>query len=167
MKQCAMCMFFTIVFANAIEVSSRIKALGTDFAWLIPDYQTDLFRNPQILCEKTLGIGYDNNTYTPLSFTGSSRRFGILARYWFEYDYELDRPYPGWQSTEEYSFYFQDLWMVKIKDDIWNLYNDGFISRYEIDNWQTHNNYLQKDLEYFIGAQTSFFIGKIIVFVLL
>ena len=51
--------------------------------------------------------------------------------------------------------------MVKIKDEIWNFYNDGYISRFEIDNSQTYINYLEQDLEYFISAQTSFYIGRV------
>lgn len=161
MRHFLVCLVLLITSTYALQFSSRIKALGTDFAWLIPDYQTDLYRNPQMLSEKMLGIAYDESEPTPLSITLGSQRIGVFARYWLEYNYELESDYPGWQSTEDYSIHFEDLWMLRIKDDVWNFYNDGCISRYELDNAQTFNNYLLKDLEYFIRAQTSFNIGKL------
>ncbi|GAI26330.1 unnamed protein product, partial [marine sediment metagenome] len=53
-----------ICFAHAIEFSQRIQALGTDFAYLIPDYETDLYRNPQLLDRGLTGITYEpSNLY--------------------------------------------------------------------------------------------------------
>jgi hypothetical protein len=161
MRYSAICLVLLISSTHALEFSSRIKALGTDLAWLIPDYQTDLYRSPQCFCAKMIGIAYDESEPTPLSILLCSRRMGVLARYWLEYDYELEQSYPGWQSTEDYTIEFEDLWMVRIKDEVWNFSNDGCIRRYELDNAQTYNNHLFKDLEYFIRAQTSFFIGRV------
>jgi hypothetical protein len=161
MKHLLVCLVLLITSTHALQFSSRIKALGTDFAWLIPDLQTDLYRNPQMLSEKMLCMAYDEDENSPLSIILASRRIGVLTRYWIEYDYELEPAYYGWQSTEEYMIEFEDLWMVRIKDEVWNIYNDGLISRYEEDNVQTYNNYLLKDLEYFIRSQTSFSFGKL------
>jgi len=155
--------FFVLLISSshALQFSSRIKALGTDLAWLIPDYQTDLYRNPQFFSARMLGIAYDESENTPLSIMLASRRIGVLTRYWIDYDYELEPGYYGWQSTEEYTIEFEDLWMIRIKDEVWNIYNDGLIRRYEEDNVQTYNNYLLNDLEYFIRSQTSFYFGRL------
>jgi hypothetical protein len=150
-----------VCLVNGLQYSTRIKALGTDFAWLIPDYETDLYQNPQIFNKKMLGIAYDVTSAQPLSIALSSNRIGVHAKYWLEYEYELEPSYFGWQSIEDYSLYFQDLWMLRVKDETWNVFNDGIINRYEWQNAQSYNNYVMKGLEYFIGSQTSFNIGKL------
>lgn len=160
MKQLLIGIMFLVCLVNGLQYSTRIKALGTDFAWLIPDYETDLYQNPQIFNKKMLGIAYDVTSAQPLSIALSSNRIGVHAKYWLEYEYELEPSYFGWQSITDYSLYFQDLWMLRVKDEIWNLFNDGIINRYEWQNAQSYNNYVIKGLEYFIGSQTSFNIGK-------
>lgn len=161
MKHVSVCIILLICLANAVEFSSRIKALGIDFAYLVPDYETDLYRNPQILGGKIIGIAYDESETTPINIILSSPRIGFLSRYWLEYEYEFDGGSSFWQSTRDYALHFKDLWMIRVKDDVWNIYNDGFIRHYEIDYAQTYNNYLLKNLEYFLGTQTSFNIGKL------
>ncbi len=161
MKQLLIGTMLLVCLVNGLQYSTRIKALGTDFAWLIPDYETDLYQNPQIFNRKMLGIAYDATSAQPLSIFLSSNRIGVHAKYWLEYEYELEPSYIGWQSIEDYSLYFQDLWMLRVKDELWNLFNDGIINRYEWQNAQSYNNHVIKGLEYFIGSQTSFNIGKL------
>ncbi len=161
MKRLLIGIMLLVCLVNGLQYSTRIKALGTDFAWLIPDYETDLYQNPQIFNKKMLGIAYDVTSAQPLNIVLSSNRIGVHAKYWLEYEYELEPSYFGWQSIEDYSLYFQDLWMLRVKDEVWNVFNDGIINRYEWQNAQSYNNYVMKGLEYFIGSQTSFNIGKL------
>lgn len=161
MKQLLIGTMLLVCLVNGLQYSTRIKALGTDFAWLIPDYETDLYQNPQIFNKKMLGIAYDATSAQPLSIFLSSNRIGVHAKYWLEYEYELKPSYMGWQSIEDYSLYFQDIWMLRVKDEVWNLFNDGIINHYEWKNAQSYNNNVIKNLEYFIGSQTSFNIGKL------
>ncbi|MGB3477728.1 MAG: hypothetical protein WBB67_01050 [bacterium] len=156
MKQLLIGIILLVCLANGLQYSPRIKALGTDFAWLVPDYETDLYQNPQISSKKMLGIAYDAISCKPLSIFLSSNRIGVRAKYWVDYQYEFFRNYPGWQK---YSIYFEDLWLLKVKDEVWNLFNDGIINRYEHEDASLYH--LVKGLEYFIGSQTSFNIGKL------
>ena len=156
MKRLLIGIMLLVCLVNGLQYSTRIKALGTDFAWLIPDYETDLYQNPQIFNKKMLGIAYDVTSAQPLSIALSSSRIGILAKYWVDYQYEASPNYPAWRK---YSIYFEDLWLLRAKDEIWNLFNDGIINRYKQENVSLYH--LVRDLEYFIGSQTSFNIGKL------
>ncbi len=156
MRKTAAYLLCIICVANAIEYSHRIKALGTDFAYLIPDYETDLYRNPQILSENVIGISYNRyNPYvsTPLKLIFSSKRFGVLGRYWLSYNY-----YQGSLSKwiTSYSLYLEDIWMLKIKDYVLNIYNDGQLSNEEYSDGD-----LDKLLEYFIKTQSSYNLGEL------
>ena len=159
MKQLLVGIILLVCLANGLQYSPRIKALGTDLAWLVPDYETDLYQNPQISSKKMLGIAYDAISCKPLSIFLNSNRIGVHAKYWLEYEYELEPSYMGCQSIEDYSLYFQDLWMLRVKGEVWNLFNDGIINRYECEDASLYH--LVKGLEYFIGSQTSFNIGKV------
>ncbi len=148
-----------ICFAHAIEYSHRIQALGTDFAYLVPDYETDLYRNPQLLTQKLAGISYDANSSEPLTLIFSSNRFGIYGKYWPSYSYKLISTENGWTGLKSSTFYVEDLWMLKIKNEVWNIYNEGYFSRDEYFTSDGYNS-LTKMFEYIIKAQTSYNIGK-------
>ncbi|MCK4672620.1 hypothetical protein KAT67_01425 [candidate division WOR-3 bacterium] len=148
-----------ICFANAIEYSHRIQALGTDFAGLIPDYETDLYQNPQLFGERLVGISYDAYSSEPLKLILLSKRFGMYAKYWGSYSYEQTATDYGWESFKTYSFHFEDLWMLDMRNRVWNLYNDGFFSKTEYLNSYNFSSQ-NKTLEYFLKGQGSYNIGN-------
>jgi len=59
--------FLFVRLSYGIEYSLRIKALGTDFAYLVPDYETDLYQNPQLLGEKLTGVCFEPDLNEPLT----------------------------------------------------------------------------------------------------
>ncbi len=170
-----------ICFAHAIEFSQRIQALGTDFAYLVPDFETDIYRNPQLLGEGLIGIIYEPQprdiyyrliyappyvanislpySYPPLTLICLSKRFGIYGKYWPSYSYDLSPSSYGWNSLTSYSFRFQDLWMFKIKKLVLNIYNDGYFSKIEYLN-SNNSNSLDKRFSYLFKVQYAFNIGK-------
>ena len=60
----------------AMQYSLRIQALGTDFAYLIPDYETDLYHNPNLMGEKLNGISYEPGLSAPVTMRVLTKRFG-------------------------------------------------------------------------------------------
>jgi hypothetical protein len=113
-----------------IEYSLRIQALGTDFAYLVPDYETDLYLDPNILGEKKItGISWEHSD-TPLVLRAITERFAWSGMYWGEYWY---RQYPGEAYEKNYSIYGRDYWILDLRgkfikfltDEVWNFYNDG------------------------------------------
>jgi hypothetical protein len=161
MKSILVCLFSLAHLAGGMYYSHRIKALGTDLAWLIPDFQTDLYQDPQILSGRTIGLGFDEQASTPLNAIFTSSRFGMITRLWFEYKGEQEAGYPGLQNTRDYFLQLNDLWMLKIKDEVWNIYNDVSLNRFEINSTQASDDHLLQTLEYFIKTQTSMNTGSL------
>jgi len=159
-KRTLITIFFITCSANAIEFSYRIQGLGTEFAYLIPDYETDLYRNPELLGRKILGIAYDRYWYTstPLTLLFLLRGFGIYGEYWPDYNYEL-RSSNTWQSLSSFTFKFEDLWMLRIKNEVWNLYNDGQILVSEQQD-SYGDRTLDRTIEYFLSASGNYKIGR-------
>jgi len=130
-------LFFVFVgLTCGIEYSLRIKALGTDFAYLIPDYETDLYQNPQLLGEKLTGVSIESGLNEPLTMRFLFKRFGLCGKYWGSYYSEKDAYYGLTNSTH---IYINDLWLLDLRgkiwkflaDEVWNWYNDLFYNVYD------------------------------------
>lgn len=126
-------------FAAALDYSHRIKALGTDFAGLIPDYETDLFRNPYFLDRGIAGISFEQSyiyvyriyqygyiavQQTPLTLRLMTDRLGLMGKYWVHYSHGLEPLEYGWSSSTYKAFRINDLWMHRVGKAVINLYND-------------------------------------------
>lgn len=141
MRRLLLITLITMCCAYAIEHSMRIKSLGTDFAYLIPDYETDLYNNPYNIGTSLVGISYDPHASMPLKGIVLSKRFGWYGKYWGSSTYHLHDTQYGWESSKSYRIDFEDLWMLdmrghiwKIFEDVWHLYNDGYYTRQEYQN---------------------------------
>jgi len=168
----------TVVFAffclvNASGLSLRVKALGSDFANLIPDYETDLYRNPQSLSTNIVGIAYDPFVVydffrfyapmivhqAPIALTVTTRGFGMTGKYWMNYSHELE-PYENtWESFTTQEYRIEDLWMFRVGEVVLNIYNDLDYSK--INNTNAANSrFIDKNFEYIVKTQYSHQIKK-------
>jgi hypothetical protein len=160
--------------AWAIGTSHRITALGTDLAHLVPDYETDLYRNPQLLGRALIGISYAPDpvyyyvTYpfppfyvqqTPISPTLTANNFGVMGEYWMNYEHGLNPTQYGWQISNFAAYRIQDLWMSRVKKLIINIYNDLDYSKIKYLT-STNSWYVNRHLEYLIKTQSAFRITK-------
>ena len=158
---------------QAVEYSHRIQALGADLAHLVPDYETDLYRNPQLLDRTLAGISYTPGyTYMylthpyhitvnqkPVSLKLTTRNIGINGQYWFYYGHGLEPETFGWLGSTFQAYRIQDLWMSRINKTVINIYNDLDYSKIEyIDAANATST--ERDLEYIIRTQTAFRVRK-------
>lgn len=151
--------------AYALEYSLRIKTLGTDFAYLIPDYETDLYQNPQLLGKKLTGISYEPGLNEPLTMRFLFPRFGLYGKYWGSYyRKQYSNYYP--QTVAKY-LYIKDLWMLDLRGKIWKFlanevwywYNDGYY--YESQYFDNHQWYdSEKTIKYLYSGNPAYKIGK-------
>lgn len=157
--------FLFICLTYGIEYSLRIKALGTDFAYLIPDYETDLYQNPQLLGENLSGISYEPSLIQPLTLRFLTRRFGLCGNYWFKYlGYDTD-----YNNGYNSNFFIRDLWMLDLRgkiwkflaNEVWNWFNDGV---YVINNdyWNSEYFDLTRTIKYILSANGSNRLGRIL-----
>jgi len=160
--------------ANALQYSHRIRALGTDFAYLIPDYETDLYRNPQLLDKSIIGISFEPTyvyvyrlyEYLPVSIHQMpvklrlmTERLGMMGQYWVNYSHDLEPSDYGWQSSTYKAFRIQDLWMHRILDFTINLYNDLDYSKvYSLAS--TNAESIENRIEYIAKTQVSLKLRK-------
>jgi len=160
--------------ANALQYSHRIRALGTDFANLIPDYETDLYRNPQLLDKGIVGISYEP-TYIyvyrlyeylpvtihqmPVKLRLMTERLGMMGQYWMHYSHDLEPSDYGWQSSTYKAFRIQDVWMHRIRDAVINLYNDLDYSKVSLLT-STNAESIENRIEYIAKTQVSLKIRK-------
>lgn len=165
MKKILVLLITLVCISHAIKYSSRIKALGTDFANLIPDYETDLYNNSQLLGKKLLGISYEPNLGTPLTMRVLTKRFGWFGNYWASYRNNKP-PIPYWYPNI-ISISANDLWMLDLRgklpkflaSDVWNLRNDG--SYYKKPYYVNEMNYdTICTIKYLLSATGSHNIGK-------
>ncbi len=169
-------MFILLCSMQAIEYSHRITALGTDLADLVPDYETDLYRNPQILDRALAGVSYKPGysyrywllpyppvyiyvSPTPISFNLLTSNLGIMGEYWFDYSHDLEPAAYGWLSSTFQAYGVRDLWMSRIKKTVINIYNDLDYSKIE-STTSTNATSTNRDLEYIIKTQTAFNVRK-------
>ncbi len=169
MKKLIICTMMLCCIVRALEFSHRIRALGTGFASLIPDYETDLYRNPQLLEQNLVGAAYEPPStyyyrpywqypiyvnYAPLNIAFLTNRFAVTGQYWFDYSYNLEPLQFGWESSAYQAYRIQDLWLLGLKNYVINIYNDLDHSRVE---YLTSTNSQAEDrrLEYIIKSQVS------------
>lgn len=166
MQKLVVSFFAFICFTYGIEYSLRIKALGTDFAYLIPDYETDLYQNPQLLGEKLSGISFEPYSNEPLSIRFLFKRFGLCGKYWGGY---LSQKEPYSSDISNKYIYINDLWMLDLRgkiwkflaNDVWNWYNDG---TYEIYNKYRQAEYYDstRTIKYIFSVNGSNKLGRIL-----
>jgi len=126
------CIMLTTGFS--IEYSLRIKALGPDFAYLIPDYETDLYRDPNLYTRDNKFLAVFPGV--PFSLKLLTSRFGLMGRYDYIYNYD-DETSEYWSKVIGLSL--RDLWMWDARKllpsflgDVWNFTDDlyWYNSRY-------------------------------------
>lgn len=159
MKKSILLLFIIVCSANALKFSNRIRALGTDFAYLIPDYETDIYNDPDLLAQKLVSISFNPNAAQPLRLMALAGNFGFYGKYWPEYSYTLVPRTDGWHSERNFVFHFSDLWMLRVKNDVWNIANDGYYERRE---WRYPDNYFYsvERFNYFLKMTNSYRIGR-------
>jgi hypothetical protein len=142
-----------------IEYSLRIKALGPDFAYLIPDYETDLYRDPNLYTRDNKFLGITPGV--PLTLKLLTSRFGYMGKYDGHYYYYNDIPY---YSTRNMVISLTDLWMWDARkmlpglfSDVWNFTDDLYFSRYEDKTYYFDTTTI---LQYLFGIPSSASIGK-------
>jgi hypothetical protein len=124
---------------TALDYSQRIKALGTDFAGLIPDYETDLYRNPYFLDRGIVGISFEPTfvyyyrqylyqyiavNQKPVKLLLMNKNMGMMGQYWANYSHDLEPGNYGWRSSTYKAFLVNDVWMYRMRKAVINLYND-------------------------------------------
>jgi hypothetical protein len=143
-----------------IEYSLRIRSLGTDFAYLVPDYETDLYLDPNILGERHLvGLSLEDS-YLPVTLRLLTERFGWYGQYWGHYSESQDLFYGA--HGKSYTMTVKDLWMLDLRgklgkflaSDVWNIYNDGVYS-YAHSYWDTFHFETARMIEYLFGVSGS------------
>lgn len=160
MKKILVLLITLVCISHAIEYSSRIKALGIGFAYLIPDYETDLYRNPQILGNKIFGIEYNSDEDARFKLMYLSHCFGIYARYWPRYISSKDSLSDEWQKDKTRRLYARDLWMFKVRNYVVNITNDGYFDweESEADDTQYSMNFAA---DYYVRTQMSYNVGNL------
>lgn len=156
------------LFCGASEYSLRIRTLGEEFAYLIPDYETDLYKNPNLIGTKLMSIGYEKYTDMPVALRMLTRRFGFMGQYWF-YQSAHQLEYGRLYTT---NIHVRDVWMWDLRDklprwlatDVWNWYNDGnynfvrqYIDQYHYDTTRT--------ISYLFGSKGGYRIGKYVTII--
>lgn len=132
-------MLFLVTFvpsSNTTEYSSRIKALGISLAYLVPDYETDLFNNPQILATRVSSITYNPDEGARFKLMHLSPGFGVYARYWPSYVDNFDSLSNEWRKDSHGRLFMRDLWMVRVGSYIMNLSSDGY---FDIEENEEHD----------------------------
>ena len=167
MKRLLMLILTLCCFAAALDYSHRTRALGTDFASLIPDYETDLYRNPYLLDRGVAGIsfepshiyiyrmyqrGYIPVQQTPLTLRLMTARLGLMGKYWVNYSHGLEPREYGWSSSTYKAFRINDLWMHRVGKAVVNLYNDldyskiTYLTSTNSESVENHIEYMAKTM---------------------
>lgn len=147
-----------------IEYTLRIRALGTDFAYLIPDYETDLYLDSEILgAQSFAGFSLQDGTL-PLTLRLFTKRFAWCGQYWGSYSRDQDLFSDRYGKS--YSITIKDFWMLDLEgkfwkfltDEVWNIYNDGNYTH--TDNyWDAWHFDTTRSIEYLFGVSGSWRIG--------
>ncbi len=132
---------FFLGLGMALEYSMRMQALGTEFAYLIPDYETDLYLNPNLLGEKLTSVTVEPRALLPLAFRALRSRFGYGGKMGGSSEHYRDMSEHEWSETD---VAYRDFWFVDLRgclprflaSDVWNIYNDAvFYTHYDL--WNT------------------------------
>ena len=163
MIKCLTAILVFLSFGGALEYSLRIRALGEEFAYLIPDYETDLYKNPNLIGTKLMSIGYEKYAAMPLTLRMLTKRFGFMGQYWFGQSEHVNE----YQRAYTTNFRLTDSWLWDLRDklprwlatDVWNWYNDGnydyvrqYLDEYHYDTTKT--------ITYIFGSKAGYRIGK-------
>jgi hypothetical protein len=156
-------MLVILSFCSALQYSLRIRALGEEFAYLIPDYETDLYKNPNLMGTKLMSVGYEKYADMPLTLRMLTKRFGLMGQYWFAHSEQV-LEYGRLYTT---NIRVTDSWMWDLRDklprwlatDVWNWYNEGnynfvrqYLDQYHYDTTRT--------ITYIFGSKGGYRIGK-------
>jgi opacity protein-like surface antigen len=160
MKKIVIAFIILISISYGIEYSLRIKALGTDFAYLIPDYETDLYLDPEMIGAQSLAGFSLQDGALPLTVRLFTKRFGWCGQYWGSYAEDQDSFSDRYGKN--YSITVKDLWMLDLQgkfwrfltDEVWNIYNDGQYT-YLYSYWGSLHFDSTSTIEYLFGASDS------------
>ncbi len=164
MRKVVIAFSILISISYGIEYSLRIKALGTDFAYLIPDYETDLYLDSEILGAQSLaGFSLEDGPQ-PLTLRLFTKRFAWCGQYWGRYSEDQDSFSNRYGKS--YSIAIKDFWMLDLNgkfwkfltDEVWNMYNDcnyAYIHNY----WDAWHFDTTRSIEYLFGVSGSRRIG--------
>ena len=164
MKKFFIAFLLFICFCFAVQYSLRIKSLGTDFAYLVPDYETDLYNDPNLIGEKLAGISYEPGLSSPLIMRVLTKRFGWFGNYWAKHWNNILANYVPINIT---SITVNDLWMLDLRGklpkllayDVENLRND--FSYYKKRVYFNDNDYdTIRTIKYLCSSSGAFRIGK-------
>ncbi len=104
-----------ISISNARDLSCRMRAMGDDFALLIPDYETDVFYNPIFLGKKQIGIYYNTMEETQIKINFLHRSFGLYGFYWPGYFYNYESDGIDWFTNSYCNDRFKGVFLLKIE----------------------------------------------------
>ncbi len=170
MKKLVIAIIILVSVSYGIEYSLRMRALGTDFAYLIPDYETDLHLNPNLIGEKRLkSIEYNRYLNTPLmnkwlTLRWFGKKSAWSGQYW-GYFAESDRP--GDYYRRDYDLSINDNWMLDLRDklpkflasDVWNIRNDFSYTYYY--RYVSEADFEKKwTLKYILNSNSSIKLGS-------
>ncbi|MGB7054612.1 MAG: hypothetical protein WBE28_04755 [bacterium] len=174
MKRLIILILTLCCFAAALDYSHRIRALGTEFASLIPDYETDLYRNPYFLDRGMAGISfepmlvfyYQQSLYQyvivnqmPFKLRLMTKNLGLMGQYWVNYSHDLEPRDYGWRSSTFKAFRINDVWMCRIRKAVINLYNDLDYAKISYLT-STNSESVENRIEYIAKTQVSLQIRK-------
>jgi len=158
MKKLILIICFLSSAGFGIEYSLRIKALGSDFAYLIPDYETDLYQFPNLYNRDNRFLGIVPKDQISIKLTTS--RFGLMSQFWGESGISL---YPYARTRKYYRLTLNDLWLWDARkllpsfmNDVWNITNDVYWDKNQYDEL----DYTQNSIHYLFGIPASDKIGK-------
>ncbi len=163
MRQTVLILMFPLSLCMALEYSARIQALGAKFAYLIPDYETDLYLNPDLLGEKRMTVGYEPATELPLTFRALRSRFA----YGGEVGGSLLHGRDGSNERTEIGVTYRDFWYVDLRgmlprflaSDVWNIFDDVGIAK-GASRWPSGEYDSTADFKYFGTVKEAMELGK-------
>lgn len=174
MKRLLILILTLCCFAAALDYSHRIRALGTEFASLIPDYETDLYRNPYLLDRGMVGISFEPTVVhyyrqslyeyvavnqMPVKVRLMTKNLGLMGQYWVNYSHGLEPREYGWSSSTYKAFRINDVWMHRIGKAVINLYNDLDYSKITYLT-STNSESVENKIEYLAKTLVSLRIRK-------
>jgi hypothetical protein len=123
-----------ISFSNARDLSCRMRAMGDDFALLIPDYETDVLYNPIFMTQSLFGVYFNTNEETPIKINFIYQPFGFYGFYWPNHIYHrAPSNNNDWYAYSKLNDRFKITFLMKIKAVGFSVTPD--ISRERIKYW--------------------------------
>ena len=144
--------FIIITINTARDLSCRMRALGDDFALLIPDYETDVFYNPIFLNKNLVGVYYNTMEETQIKLNFLYHSFGFYGMYWPSYYHYLEPQDDGWQTYTQFNDRLKSTFLFKIKTIGLSITPD--ISRYRVKEWNSTNYKNLSSWQNFLGKSS-------------